>query len=108
MKGGEADTDMVSKGANLMAVKQPLGQQTVALLHHSRKSHLVNFPVFGFKHLHQLSLVFTATLPCHWVAKIQVYMAECYKVISHIQKGETCLLGSSLSSISVPETKTLL
>lgn len=39
MKGGEANTEMVTSSADLMVVKQPLGQQTVGLSHYSRKSH---------------------------------------------------------------------
>lgn len=97
---------MVTSGAELVAVKQPRGQQTVALLLHSRKSHFRS-SVLSVKH--QPWLVSTATLPCHPVAEIQLYMTKPYRVISHVQKGETFLEASlSPSSLSPSNRQTLI
>lgn len=94
---------MVTSGAELVAVKQPRGQQTVALLLHSRKSHFRS-PVLSIKH--QPWLVYTATLPCHPVAEIQLYLTKGYRVISHVQKGEASW--KAPSSLSPSNRQTLI
>lgn len=58
IKDGEANTEMVDSGADLVIVKHLLGQQTVSLLHYSRKSHFheLSSPVLNINSSFCLSL----------------------------------------------------
>lgn len=103
------NTETVTSGADLTVLKQPLGQHSLPSCTTARKVISVNFSVFDFKHQVQLSLVSTAILPCHLVAKIQVHMTTCTGLFLIFRKGKhVSWTPPSFPPILVPATEIFL
>jgi hypothetical protein len=92
MKPRERNTELVTKGAEPVAVKPPTISRFLSSCATAGKVTAEHFSVFSFKYQHHLSLALVLTL------LLPLAMTKRHKVISHIWKESICFLDSSVFS----------